>query len=215
MTFPENFPFQTPVILASTSPRRRQILDLLGLPFEVVPSQAEEVAIEGERAPVFAERAARDKASEVADRYPGHLVLGADTVVEIDGQILGKPGSPSEAVTMLRSLSGREHAVHTGLALVGAGKTQSLVDTATVLFLEIDDSTIDWYVETGEPMDKAGAYAVQGLGGVLVSGVTGSPHTVIGLPIHRLSEVFAAHDVGFLALLGKSGSAMPSRRHRI
>jgi len=201
MTTHHGFPFATPVILASTSPRRRQILDLLGLPFEIIASQAQEVPGEGENAAEYAERAAREKAEEVAHRYPDHLVLGADTVVEIDGKILGKPNSFQEAAAMLRSLGGREHEVHTGLALVGSGQTRTLVDTATVRFLEIDDTTINWYVASGEPMDKAGAYAIQGLGSLLVKGVAGSPHTVIGLPIHRLPELFTAHKVDFLALL--------------
>ncbi len=205
MTFARDYPFNQPVILASTSPRRRRILDLLRLPFEVVPSRAEEIPLKGENAADFAERAARDKATEVADRYPDHLVLGADTVVEIDGRILGKPHSAADAAAMLRTLAGREHAVHTGLALVGNQRAHTLVDTATVCFLKIDDTMIDWYVASGEPMDKAGAYAVQGLGGLLVKGLKGSPHTVVGLPIHRLPELFAAHDVDFLALSGNPG----------
>lgn len=201
MTVHNTYPFKLPVILASTSPRRREILSLLGLPFEVVPSRAEEVPRTGESAAEFAERAAGDKAREVANRYPDHLVLGADTVVEIDGKILGKPDSAKAAAAMLRSLAGREHAVHTGLALVGNDRAQTLVDTALVCFLEVDESTIQWYVESGEPMDKAGSYAVQGIGGLLVKGLKGSPHTVIGLPIHRLPELFATHGVDFLPLL--------------
>ena len=201
MTGQRPFPFKQPVILASTSPRRRQILGLLGLPFEAVPSHAEEVPLPGENAADFAERAARDKAQEVAHRHPDHLVLGADTVVEIDGKILGKPGSAAVAAEMLRSLSGREHAVHTGVALVGHNHAHTLVDTAKVCFLEVEEPTIQWYIASGEPMDKAGAYAVQGIGGLLVKGLTGSSHTVIGLPIHRLPELFARHDVDFLSLL--------------
>lgn len=144
----------------------------------------------GERPPAFAVRAARAKAEHVAERVPRRPVLGSDTVVEADGRILGKPVSTGEARAMLRLLSGRTHQVHTAVALVVDGRCQSLVDTADVTFRRLDDAVIDWYVGTQEPMDKAGAYAVQGAGGLLVASVTGSPQTVIGLPLHRLPELF-------------------------
>ena len=204
MTVPCNVTTEHSVILASTSPRRRQILDLMGIIFEVIPSRAEEIPFAGENPVDFAGRAARDKAAEVSSRFPEQLVLGADTVVEIDGRILGKPKSSDDAKTMLRCLSGREHAVHTGLALVRNREIHCLVDTTLVRFLEVEDAAIDWYVASGEPMDKAGAYAVQGLGGLLVAGVNGSPSTVIGLPIHRLTELFASHQVDLWDLLRSS-----------
>jgi septum formation protein len=191
-----------PLILASASPRRRQILELLGLPIEVVPSTVDELPLAGEGPREYALRAARDKALDVAGRHPERLVLGADTVVDAAGAILGKPGSAAEATAMLRRLSGREHAVHTAIALVVTGTVHGLVDTAAVRFTTLPDAVIEWYVAGGEPMDKAGAYAIQGRGGLLVEGMTGSPHTVVGLPIHRLPELFSAHRLDFWALLG-------------
>ena len=144
----------------------------------------------GENPTAFAVRAARAKAGLVAERFPRRPVLGSDTVVEAEGRILGKPVSTGEARAMLRLLSGRSHRVHTAVALAVDGGCQSLIDTAEVAFRRLDDAVIDWYVGTQEPMDKAGAYAVQGAGGLLVASVTGSPQTVIGLPLHRLPELF-------------------------
>jgi len=149
----------------------------------------------------YALRAARDKAVDIAGRYPECWVLGADTVVEVDGAILGKPPGVEAAREMLRFLSGRGHQVHTAVSLVIAGKHRELVDTADVRFVELEDDVIAWYVASGEPMDKAGAYAVQGIGGLLVAEVQGSPNTVVGLPIHRLPELFSAHGLEFWRLL--------------
>jgi septum formation protein len=104
---------------------------------------------------------------------------------------------------MLRRLSGRSHVVHTALALVTDSTAHEVVDSARVQFVDLTDEMIRWYVATGEPMDKAGAYAIQGLGGLLVAGVEGSPHTVVGLPVHRLPELFAAHDLDFWSMLTK------------
>ena len=189
--------FDHRLILASSSPRRRQLLELIGLPFEVVAPEADEEPRVGEEPISFSRRAARDKAIEVAHRQPGGPVLGADTVVEIDHTILGKPGSPDAAEEMLRTLSGREHLVHTAVALFNDGSCIDIVDTARVRCVDLSERVISWYVSTGEPLDKAGAYAVQGLGGLLVEKVEGSPHTVVGLPIHRLPELFAAHNLDF------------------
>lgn len=192
-----------PIILASGSPRRKQILELIGLAFDVIPSGIEERPHAGESPAAFARRAARDKALDVAARHPDRAVLGADTVVEIDGVILGKPSDDASARSMLRSLSDREHFVHTGLSLVAGGVTRDLVDSATVRFENLREDVISWYVRSGEPMDKAGAYAIQGIGGLLVAGMKGSPHTVVGLPIHRLPELFAAHGIDFWGLLNR------------
>jgi len=189
------------LILASGSPRRRQLLELLGLAFDVAPADVDE-SPRGEEEPAdFARRVARDKALEVAGRWPGRPVLGADTVVEVDSAILGKPSSRAEAESMLRRLSGRSHFVHAALALIFSDSAHELVDTAEVEFVDLSDEIIRWYVATDEPMDKAGAYAIQGLGGLLVANVTGSPHTVVGLPIHRLPELFAAHGLDFWSRL--------------
>ena len=189
------------LILASSSPRRRQLLELIGLPFRVVPPGADEQPRAGEEPMSFALRAARDKALEVAHRQPGGPVLGADTVVEIDRTILGKPGSPDAAEEMLRTLSGREHLVHTAVALFNDASCKGIVDTARVRCVDLSERVISWYVSTGEPLDKAGAYAVQGLGGLLVEKVEGTPYTVVGLPIHRLPELFAAHNLDFWSRL--------------
>jgi len=168
------------LILASGSPRRRQLLELIGVSFAVLPADVDETPLAGEDPVAYASRAARDKALEVAASHPGRLVLGADTVVEVDQEILGKPASADDAASMLRRLSGRSHVVHTALALVTDSTAHEVVDSARVQFVDLTDEMIRWYVATGEPMDKAGAYAIQGLGGLLVAGVEGSPHTVIG-----------------------------------
>ena len=178
------------IILASASPRRRELLDLLGIAHEVRPADIDEIRAPGESPEDFARRAAEDKARHVAQGFD-LPVLAADTVVALDDESLGKPVDKADAKRMLRLLSGREHAVHTGMALAHKGGCNSLVDTAIVRFSPLDDAQIDWYVATGEPMDKAGAYAVQGAGGLLVHSITGSPQTVIGLPINRLPELFA------------------------
>jgi septum formation protein len=190
-------------ILASGSPRRRQLLELIGLPCVVHPSGIEELPLAHEPPRDFASRAARDKALDVARRYPSATVLGADTVVEIDGKILGKPFSSPDAERMLSQLSGREHHVHTALALVINGTRHELIDTAKVQLVHLSEAVIRWYVATGEPMGKAGAYAIQGLGGLLVAGVDGSPHTVVGLPIHRLPELFSAHGLEFWTVINR------------
>jgi septum formation protein len=183
------------IVLASGSPRRRELLELVGVRFEVRPAVDEESPEPGEEPAAFAVRAARAKAALVAEQHPRAPVLGADTVVEADGRLLGKPVSTNEARAMLQLLSGRRHQVHTAVALVADGRLTSLVDTADVVFRTLDRHAIDWYVATTEPMDKAGAYAVQGAGGLLVESVSGSPQTVIGLPLHRLPELFRQCDL--------------------
>ena len=190
------------LILASASPRRRQLLRLIGLPHRVDPARVEEAPVPGEPAGVYAVRAARDKAAEVVARRPGLPVMGADTVVELDGSILGKPGSTADARRMLRSLSGRAHRVHSAVALITPdGRRADLVDATVVRFLPLDDAMIDWYLATGEAMDKAGAYGVQGAAGLFVAGLEGSPHTVVGLPIHRLDELLGAVGLSLWSML--------------
>lgn len=178
------------LILASASPRRRQLLQTVGVDFDVHPSTIREVPLDGESPLTFARRAATDKAREVAERFSDRLVLGADTVVEHECRMLGKPSGPEEARAMLRRLSGEIHLVHTAVALVVDGRCGTLVDTAEVRFHVLDPVRIARYVETGEPLDKAGAYALQGVGALFVESVHGSPHTVIGLPLGRLPELF-------------------------
>jgi septum formation protein len=185
------------IVLASGSPRRRELLELLGVRFTVRPAADEAVPQPGEAPAAYAVRAARAKAAAVAQAFPGTPVLASDTVVEIDRRVLGKPISTAEARAMIRLLSGRTHQVHTAVALTVDGRCCSLLDTAVVRFRPLDERIIDWYVATAEPMDKAGAYAVQGAGGLLVEAVDGSPHTVVGLPIHRLPALFEECGIDF------------------
>lgn len=178
------------LILASGSPRRKELLRLIGLPFRVVPSELEEDIPAGETNPAgLVRNLAREKARHVARLHPDHLVLGADTVVVLDGDILGKPRDAGEAVEMLSRLSGRTHLVYTGLALVAGGGRRELIDheQTLVTIKPLDQNEIHAYVNTGEPLDKAGAYAIQGLGSVIVPRVEGCYFNVVGLPLARLA----------------------------
>jgi len=173
-------------ILASASPRRRELLRNAGFDFDVQPSQVVEEIKPGESPEEFARRAAREKAMQVAASSPaGSLVLGADTVVVIDGETLGKPSNREDATRMLQFLSGRTHQVHTGVCLVRApGQIEALEHATTlVTFRELDEEEIRRYVESGEPMDKAGAYAVQGLASKFVTRILGCYSNVVGLPV--------------------------------
>ncbi len=173
------------ILLASASPRRRELLVQLGLSFDVAAPDVDETPLPGEAPHPYVGRLAIVKSSAVA-AATGTLVIAADTTVEIDGEILAKPVDDADARTMLRRLSGRTHQVHTGVALRLGDRTVSEVVTSFVTFTRITAAQIDWYVGTGEPMDKAGAYAVQGAGGVFVQQVEGSVSNVIGLPLHTV-----------------------------
>ena len=189
-------------MLASASPRRAGILRALGVPFRVVVSGAEETVEPGERAARAAERLARLKAATVARAEPPPI-LAADTVVVCGDEILGKPSSPDDARRMLGRLAGRTHEVVTGVCLVTPRATLSGVETTAVTFTPMSPAEIDWYVGTGEPMDKAGAYHVDGRGSLFVSSVSGSPSNVAGLP------------VGLFLRLARDGGldlGLPSRR---
>ncbi len=178
-----------PMILASASPRRQELLGFYGIPFEVIPSQADEEAQGPGQEQV--RLLARRKCQEVASRYPDRLVLAADTLVCIDDEVLGKPRDEADALRMLRLLSGREHQVHTGVCLMSPdGRILEDVATTQVTFLPIGDELLRRYIATGEPMDKAGAYAIQGRAGALISGISGSPTNVIGLPLEVLTVLF-------------------------
>jgi septum formation protein len=177
------------LVLASASPRRAALLDQLELDYSIVPADIDETIRPDETAPGYVERLAREKALTVAD--PASLVVAADTAVVHGGRILGKPGHPEEARSMLRRLSGERHEVFTGMAVAAPGEVVSLVDVTEVRMLTMTAEEIAGYVASGEPMDKAGAYALQGRGGVYVEAVSGSPFTVIGLPIHLLPRLFA------------------------
>lgn len=178
------------LVLASGSPRRAALLDQLDLDFEVVPPDVDETRLPQESPDAYVERVARDKARAVA--APGTLVVAADTAVVHEGHVMGKPVHPAEARTMLHRLQGEMHEVVTGMAVASIDEMHSLVDTTTVRMLPMTSEEIDSYVNSGEPMDKAGAYALQGQGGLFVESVKGSPFTVIGLPIHLLSRLTLA-----------------------
>lgn len=179
---------KTRLILASASPRRRELLSSLGLSFEVLAAELEERPAPGEAPERYVERVACEKAAKVASLRGGALVLAADTEVVVDGEVLGKPRDPAHAVAMLRRLSGRCHRVLTAVALDGVHRARRVVETK-VCFRPLGEQEIAWYVGTGEPLDKAGAYALQGKGGALVQSIEGSASGVIGLPLAETVEM--------------------------
>ncbi len=191
---------KNPIILASASPRRHRLLELLGLEFSIVVSTIDESKLKADGPIHFAEVAAEAKCREVARRSPEMAcVIGADTVVHFNGEsgieILGKPISPHDAQNMLRRLSGRVHQVTTGVALRRPGETDPIVcsQTTNVRFRPLNTEEIKSYVETGESLDKAGAYAVQGVGGDFIADVQGDLQNVIGLPLKLLVEMLQTH----------------------
>jgi septum formation protein len=174
------------IILASQSPRRRELLSLIGIPHDVRPADLDESALPGESPAPHAERLARAKAESVAATEPDAVVIGADTIVVLDGDILGKPRDTFEASAMLQRLSGRTHTVLTAVAVTRDGRTVSGVESVEVTFRPLTTEQIDAYIATGEPMDKAGAYGIQGFGAVIVERVHGDYFAVMGLALGRL-----------------------------
>ncbi|WP_343210388.1 Maf family protein [Anaerolentibacter hominis] len=190
------------IILASASPRRREILERMGIAFEIMPSTREEVITEKEPCEAV-RRLALQKAEDIAEKTSGDvIVLGADTVVALDGKILGKPVDQEDAVRMLESLQGREHQVYTGVAVVlrRAGEEQiiSFYEASRVKVGPVSESQIRAYVETGEPMDKAGAYAIQGRFGIFVDEIEGDYYNVVGLPVSKIYRKLLEYDVDLL-----------------
>jgi len=188
----------TRVILASQSPRRRQLLDLVGVNHVVRPADVDESLVVGELPEQYVERLAREKAAAIAATENGALVIGADTTVVIDDTVLGKPLDVGDAERMLRMLSGRTHTVMTAVAASYDGQIVSGVELVDVTFRPIDDDEIRLYVATGEPMDKAGAYGIQGYGATIVRRIDGDYFAVMGLSLMRLvsllREVGIAYD---------------------
>jgi septum formation protein len=173
-----------PLILASSSPRRRELLANAGILFEVAAADVPEVHAPGERPVDFASRLAREKARAVARTHPGRAVLGADTIMIVDDEILGKPQSAADAQRMLSLLAGRQHLVSTAVCLrTASGREIAEIETTRVYFSELSQEDIAGYVATGEPMDKAGAYAIQGLASRWVNRIEGDYFTVMGLPV--------------------------------
>jgi septum formation protein len=177
------------VILASQSPRRRELLALVGITHEVRPADIDEAYIPGETPTTHAERLARGKCAVIAEREPEALVIGSDTIVVVDGEVLGKPTSEGGAAHMLRRLSGRTHIVVTAVAVAWRGETRSAVEEVTVTFHSLSDADIAAYIATREPMDKAGAYGIQGYGATIVERVDGDYFAVMGLPLQLLVRV--------------------------
>lgn len=172
------------VILASASPRRRELLTLVGIDHEVQPANIDESYLPGETPREHAERLARGKASAVEERDA--VIVGSDTIVVVDGDVLGKPRDPEHAKEMLRRLSGRSHVVMTGVAVRWRDKLLSSVEEVGVTFRGLDDDEIDRYIATNEPMDKAGAYGIQGYGATIVERVDGDYFAVMGLAVNSL-----------------------------
>jgi septum formation protein len=174
------------VVLASGSPRRRQLLELIGIEHEVSPSNIDETIRPRETPRRHAERLAREKASAVASREPQRITVAADTIVVVNRKVLGKPRDEDDARRMLSMLSGREHTVITAVAVARGRKLRSAVEEVKVKFRRLRDDEIDAYIATGEPMDKAGAYGIQGFGATIVECVNGDYFAVMGLPLARL-----------------------------
>jgi septum formation protein len=171
------------LVLASASPRRQELLRNAGITFEVQPADIPEDPQPGESAKDYTERLAREKALAVANQRRHDVVLGADTVVVVDSQLLGKPSDPADAARMLRMLSGRKHQVITGVCLVVSGQPSVASETTLVTVSEITDKEIADYVSSGEPMDKAGAYAIQGIASRWIPRIEGDYSNVVGLPV--------------------------------
>jgi septum formation protein len=177
------------VILASQSPRRRELLSLIRVPHEVMPADIDETYLPGEQPRAHAERLARGKAQAI--RVDDAVVIGSDTIVVVDGDVLGKPRDEVDAARMLRRLSGRAHVVMTAVAVSWNGRLESDVEEVDVTFHELSDAQIAQYVATREPMDKAGAYGIQGYGATIVQRVDGDYFAVMGLPLQSLVRLLA------------------------
>lgn len=174
------------LILASQSPRRAELIGRLGLEFETIPADIDESYRSGETPDEHAERLAREKAVHVARSYPDALVIGSDTIVVLGQEVLGKPRDHEHAVEMLERLTGREHEVHTGIAVAQGMQIESGMERVRVRFRALDRRACEAYAATGEPLDKAGAYGIQGFGSAIVEGITGDYFAVMGLPVVRM-----------------------------
>lgn len=185
------------IILASTSPRRRELLALLGITFEIIPPAAEEIPSPGLSPREQAKQFALDKALSIARRHPDDLVLGSDTVIEIDGTLVGKPRDLHDADTMLRQLRGRSHQVHTGIALIHeiAYVTVVQVETASVRMTPFTDQELRRYLETEESLGKAGAYSIQGEAARFIKNIEGDYPTIVGLPLRQTADLLVQQGV--------------------
>ena len=186
------------IYLASQSPRRAELLRQIGVPFHTVPADIDETPFEAEGAEEFVQRMAVDKARAIHALHPQEIVLGSDTAVVLDGRILGKPAHREQAIDMLLSLSGRTHRVLTGVALVHDGLGYALSESL-VRFRPVEPDEAARYWDSGEPHDKAGGYAIQGLGAVFVAHIEGSYSGIMGLPLFETSELLRAAGLNVLA----------------
>lgn len=184
-----------PLVLASSSPRRRQLLEMLGIPHLVAHADIQELRLPREAPAAYARRLARDKARAV----PGAWILGADTIVVLDDQVLEKPRDQADALRMLLALQGRRHEVLTAVCLIADGRTYEAQDVTAVYFRAADEAQLRAYVATGEPMDKAGGYGIQGFGAALVERIEGDFFSVMGLPVRLVLELLerAGRPYGF------------------
>jgi septum formation protein len=188
---------QKKLILASQSPRRRYLLEQAGLTFTVLPSAVDEAAVPVCAPADYARRLAEAKTADIARQYPDCWVIGADTIVVINGDILGKPDSMEDARRMLQQLSGQNHEVVTGFAIYCESAEHRYAETIStaVTFKTLSADEIEWYIQTNEPFDKAGAYAIQGIGTFLVRSIQGSYTNVVGLPVCEVIEHLIAQEV--------------------
>ena len=181
------------LILASASPRRAELLGSAGFAFEIAVADVDETPREGESPERYTERVARDKARRIAGDSPARdvIVLAADTEVVSGGRVLGKPADAEDAARMLRLLSGRVHDVLTAVVVIGRGREQAVVERTAVRFVQLGQADIQWYVGSGEPMGKAGAYAIQGRGARFIDRIEGSWSNVVGLPLHAVHRLLS------------------------
>jgi septum formation protein len=185
------------LILASKSPRRCYLLEQAGIEFSVIPSSFDENLVKLSSPDIYVRQLAESKAGDISEQYPDSWVIGADTIVLIDGSILGKPGSSTEARTMLKSLSGKTHQVLTGYCICchRIGRLFSEAIKTEVRFKKLTEKEIDWYINSGEPFDKAGAYGIQGIGMFLVRRINGSYTNVVGLPVCEIVEYLIKENI--------------------
>ncbi len=187
-----NWPQDEILILASASPRRAELLKVAGIPFEIIPAGDVEAELQGKAATMqpaeYAQLQALAKAKQVAKEHPGRIVLGSDTIVIIDNEILEKPSDEADACDMLQRLAGRRHTVISAITIIRDGIQWSSYDSTSVEFLPLEEDIIKKYVNTGEPMDKAGAYGIQGFGAMMVSRIEGCYFNVMGLPLSLLGK---------------------------
>ena len=197
------------LVLASSSPRRRELLTLIGIPHVVLPADIDEAPYPNELPPVHAERLAREKAVVIAARETDAVVVAADTIVVVDGDILGKPRDEADAAVMLRRLSGRVHVVLTAVAVAREQTVVSGVESVDVTFRSLSDDEIGRYIATREPMDKAGAYGIQGFGATIVDRIDGDYFAVMGLALGRMVRLLASVgvDYRFGAIVARDVSA--------